>query len=85
VGLGNAGSLVASNIFLSKEAPRFFTGYGVALAFVRLEAALARVFMMGLKWENGKRDRGKRNDRFELPKDEKDNLGNDHPDFRFCY
>ena len=85
VGWGNLGSIVASNIFLTREAPRFFTGYGVALGFIGVEAILAVAFMVGLKRENKKRDRGERNDRFNLPKEEVENLGDDHPDFRFHF
>jgi MFS family permease len=85
IGFGNIGSIVASNIFISKEAPKFITGYSVALAFVVLEAVLALVFLMALKRENGKRNSGSRNWRFDLPKEEADNMGDDHPDFRFCY
>jgi hypothetical protein len=41
--------------------------------------------MMGLKRENRKRGRGERDWRFSLPKEELENLGDDHPDYRFNY
>jgi hypothetical protein len=31
------------------------------------------------------RDQGRRDDRYDLPDDEKNNLGDDHPAFRFTY
>jgi hypothetical protein len=34
-------------------------------------------------WENKKRDRGERNGRLLLPKEQVENLGDDHPEFRF--
>ncbi len=83
VGWGNIGSIVASNIFITTQAPTFFTGYGVALGFIGVEAILAAAFLVGLKRENKKRERGGRDSRFALPKDEAENLGDDHPDFRF--
>lgn len=80
---GNLGSIVASNIFLVRESPTFFTGYGVAFGAIGLEAMLAAAFMVLLKRENNKRNRGQRDGRLALPKEEAENLGDDHPDFRF--
>jgi hypothetical protein len=40
---------------------------------------------LGLWWENRLRDRGKRDYRLRLPTDEAENLGDDHPSFRFTY
>lgn len=36
-----------------------------------------------LRWENAAREDGKRDWRYNLPKDEVDNLGDDDPKFRF--
>lgn len=85
LGLGNVGSIVAGNIFLSREAPRFSTGYGVSIAFIGLEVVLCTAFLLGLKSENKKRDHGARDARLSLPQEELRNLGDDHPDFRFNY
>lgn len=85
LGWGNLGSIVASNIYLTREAPEFPTGYGVAFGFIGVEAVLAVLFMMGLKRENRKRGRGERDWRFSLPEEELENLGDDHPDYRFNY
>ena len=82
VGWGKPGSIVASNIFLSKRAPRFFKGCGVALGFVVIETILVVVFMVALKRENKKRKGGERNDRSSLPRDDTENLGDDHPEFQ---
>ena len=85
LGLGSVGSIIASNIFVNREAPTFQTGYGVSVSFIGLEVLLCTVFTLGLKRENKKRDRGERNTRLNLPPDELNNLGDDHPDFRFNY
>lgn len=83
VGIGNSGGMAASNIYLQSEAPIFKTGYGTALAMVLVSGVASTVFYLGLKWENRQRDRGKRDWRLELGKEERENLGDDYPGFRF--
>ncbi|KAI3329765.1 major facilitator superfamily domain-containing protein [Ustulina deusta] len=81
IGLGNVGGIVASNIFLDNEAPRFQTGYGVSLGFLGICAVACTVLFFGLKRENEKRDRGERD--YRLGKGDAHNLGDDHPHWRF--
>ncbi|KAG9545874.1 MFS transporter, partial [Aureobasidium melanogenum] len=83
IGLGNAGGLVSSNVFFQEEAPYYPTGYGTSLALLVLTGIAAVVFYVGLKRENAKRDAGKRDDRLLLA--DADNLGDDHPSFRFSF
>lgn len=83
IGLGNAGGIIGSNIYLAKEAPRYPTGYGTALGLLWLSGLMCTIFYIGLKLENKKRDRGERDYRLSLPQNEVDNLGDDHPEFRF--
>ena len=85
VGWRNIRSIVASNIFITTQAPTFFIGYGVALGFIVVEPILAAAFVIGLKRENKKRDWGERDGRLELSEGEVGNLGDDHPDFSFNY
>lgn len=80
LGLGNAAGLVASNIFITSQAPRYPVGYGVVLALMLMTGVFATVMYVGVTRENGKRDRGERSWRLDLP--DADNLGDDHPDFR---
>jgi hypothetical protein len=49
---GNIGSLVGTNIFLDKEAPRYQTGYGVSLGFICLGLATALALELTLKARN---------------------------------
>ena len=84
-GLGQIGGIVASNVFFVSEAPWYPTGYGVCLALLLFNGLMATVMVLGLKRENGKRDRGERDDRYALEKSELENLGDDHPEFRFLY
>lgn len=83
VGFGNAGGLVASNVFLASEAPYYHTGYGTALGLMWVCALACTGFLVGVHFENRKRDRGGRDYRFKEP--DSDNLGDDHPHFRFTY
>ncbi|CAC9884598.1 unnamed protein product, partial [Aureobasidium pullulans] len=82
VGFGNLGGIVASNVFFTEEAPLYKTGYGVGLGFLWVCGVGCVVLFLGVIWENGKRDRGKgiggcRGEHV-------DNLGDDHPSFRFA-
>lgn len=81
LGFGNIGGIVASNIFLVSEAPRYPTGYGVSLGFLGVTATACTVLFFGVRRENAKRDCGERDYRLEKP--DAHNLGDDHPYWRF--
>ncbi|GAW26552.1 putative major facilitator superfamily protein [Rosellinia necatrix] len=83
--LGNTSGLVATNVFLDRESPRYVTGYAVALALTWLGAAAATVLVLALRAENRRRDAGARDYRLRRgrPAEEVRNLGDDHPSFRF--
>lgn len=85
VGFGNAGGIVASNIFLTKEAPLYVTGYATSLGLLWLCALASTALLIGMRVENGKREKGERDGRFGVPVDELENLGDDHPRFRFSF
>jgi len=82
VGFGNLGGIVASNVFFTEEAPLYKTGYGVGLGFLWICGAACVVLFVGVLWENRKRDRGERD--WRLQGEDVDNLGDDHPSFRFA-
>jgi len=83
IGLGNCGGLVASNVFITNQAPGYVTGYSVTLGLLFMCGVACTVLLFGMRAENKKRDRGERDDRF-LALDA-NNLGDDHPHFRFGY
>lgn len=83
VGFGNMGGIVASNIFVTGQAPEYPVGYGVSLALIWVTALSCTGLLVGLVMENRKRERGERDWRLDLP--DADNLGDDHPHFRFTY
>ncbi|KAF2266179.1 MFS general substrate transporter [Lojkania enalia] len=80
VGFGNIGGIVASNVFLASEAPKYPTGYGVSLGMLWICGAACVSLFFLVKSENRKRDRGERDHRLE--EEDADNLGDDHPHFR---
>lgn len=81
VGFGNCGGIVASNIYFQAEAPEYWTGYGVSLALVWICGAACTALFFGVRRENRKRDRGARDWRLDEP--DVDNMGDDHPEWRF--
>ncbi|KAF4472259.1 transporter [Fusarium albosuccineum] len=81
--IGNCSGFVASNIFISSQQPRYPLGFGVGLGFVWLCVFAACAFDMWIQRENKLRDAGKRDHRLDLFQGELDNLGDDHPSFRF--
>ena len=83
IGIGNAGGIVASNIFITNQSPRYPVGYGVSLAMLLMCGIMCTVFYFGLKAENRKRDMGGRDYRFMDERADLNNMGDDHPDFRF--
>lgn len=85
VALGNIGGIIASNIYITNQAPTYPVGFGTSLALQWLTALACTVFFVGLMRENKKREQGKRDYRYNLDQTELDNLGDDHPSFRFVY
>ncbi|KAL2820980.1 major facilitator superfamily domain-containing protein [Aspergillus cavernicola] len=83
VGGGNCGGLIASNIFFESESPDYKTGFSVCLALLLLTALAAIGFAVGLAMENRARERGERDYRLE-DVSEADNLGDEHPRYRYA-
>jgi len=83
IGVGNLGGIVASNVFIANQAPLYKVGYGVCLAMILMCGAACTVFYIGLKLENAKRDGGGRDYRYEDERADLDNMGDDHPEFRY--
>lgn len=85
IGFGNCAGIIASCIFITSESPAYPVGYGVSLALIWVSGVACSVFLYGLWRENRKRDKGDRDDRLQLPQEELENLGDDHPSYRFAY
>lgn len=85
IGFGNCAGIIASNIYITDQKPTYKIGYGVSLGLQWLCGIACTAFFIGLMIENKKRDEGKRDYRLALPKEEVENLGDDHPTFRYAY
>lgn len=81
IGFGNTGGIIASNVFLDSEMPLYWTGYGVSLGMMCLCGVMCTVLFLKIRQENRKRDRGERDWRLQEP--DIDNMGDDHPHWRF--
>lgn len=85
IGFGNCGGLVASNVFFTSESPLYVTGYSTCLSLILL-CMISAIGLFLILWrENRLRDQGARDHRLGLEPDELQNLGDDHPGFRFAY
>ena len=85
IGFGNLGGIIASNIYITTQKPRYPVGYGVSIALIWMCGIACTILVFGLRLENKKRERGERDARLSLPREEVENLGDDHPRFRFTY
>lgn len=85
IGTGNIAGLIASNVYITTEAPFYKTGYSTGLGMILMMGVAATVNLLYCMWENRQRDQGKRDHRLSLPAEEVANLGDDHPSFRFGY
>lgn len=81
---GNLSGFIASNAFISNQAPRYPVGYGVALAMTVCAAAAATVLYLGYGRENRRRDRGERDHLLHETNRGDDNLGDYHPAYRYA-
>ena len=83
VTIGNLAGIIGSNVFLQNEAPHYTTGYSVALATMWLAVGCASAMFFFMWRENKKRAAGERDDRLSLPEEDRNNMGDWHPSFRF--
>ncbi|KAI0807685.1 MFS general substrate transporter [Fomes fomentarius] len=75
---------VAAFSFLPRDAPRYITGYSVAVAFIVLALVSSTVYYLGISWENRRRDRmQKEGINAHLSEDEKKHMGDLSPDYRY--
>jgi MFS family permease len=88
VTVGNLGGICGSNIFLSKQAPKYPVGFGVCLGVLVCSMAATVVMRYCLKRENQRRDdlmagRSLEEVRLEYTEEELLNLGDRSPFFRY--
>ncbi|KAJ6119017.1 Major facilitator superfamily domain general substrate transporter [Penicillium samsonianum] len=93
--VGNVAGIIGANIFLISESPvpgpngqvytgrPYVTGYSVSLALMWFGAISATAMFFLMRRENKKRTAGERDQILDLPEEERNNLGDHHPSFRF--
>lgn len=85
VGWGNLNGVVSSNIYLTEEKPRYWSGHGVVLGYLTLCLLGGSLFMhFSLRAENAKRRSGQRDHILDgLTEEEKMIKGDRRPDFMY--
>ena len=85
VGWGNLNGVVSSNIYLTEEKPRYWSGHGVVLAYLTICLFGGSIFMhFALRAENAKRRSGQRDHILDgLTEEEKIIKGDRRPDFLY--
>ena len=76
------GGIIATFSFLSKDAPKYITGYSICLGFTCLSVLASLVYLFGIVAENKRRDRGDA-DSVDMSVDEKGLMGDLNPDYRY--
>ncbi|KAK8112149.1 Vitamin h protein [Apiospora kogelbergensis] len=81
---GNAGSFIGTNVYLKREEPTFRTGFSTGLGLCALGMLAATVMFMGVLIANKRRDK-RRGVLTEVSHEGSiEDLGEQHPDFRYC-
>ncbi|KAH9835024.1 MFS general substrate transporter [Rhodofomes roseus] len=86
IGIGNLASLIVSNIYLSKDAPRYIMGHALELMFIGIGLVNLPILVGLYRWENAKRDEMQRamaEKGIEYSDEELRRLGDRAPDFRY--
>ena len=82
---GNCGSIMGSNVYLSREAPVYHTGYGISLGMTALTIIVGTAFFFYARYENHQKASGARDYLLSLPQAEQNALGDKHPSYRYTY
>ncbi|MCJ1467670.1 hypothetical protein MMC07_006295 [Pseudocyphellaria aurata] len=81
IGFGNIGGIIATFAFLTKDAPRYKTGYSICISFVSLSALSCLVYFVSCFMQNRNRDRNPPD--AHLTEHEKTEMGDLSPDYRY--
>jgi MFS family permease len=78
--VANLAAFVATFTYVKSDSPRYTTGHAINLGTLGLTLIVTATTMLYCKWENGKRERGERDDRLI---GDQSLLGHRHPAFRY--
>ncbi|KAK0704319.1 MFS transporter-like protein [Lasiosphaeris hirsuta] len=81
ISIANCSAFIGTFIYLQRDSPKYVLGHSINLGALALTLALSCVQIAYLRWENGKRDRGDRDER--LVQRDAHRLGHRHPRFRY--
>lgn len=82
-GFGNCGAFVSGNVFITNQSPRYPVGFGVGLGFGCLCLVATTTYFFFLRRENHRRDKNQSTGGSNYSDEQKQDLGEAHPDFRF--
>jgi hypothetical protein len=83
ISIGNCGNLISSNVFITKQSPRYPVGYGVGLGLT-LMTMLCITVLEGYLWsQNKKKTSGADAYLTEESKEQIDTIGDSHPNFKY--
>lgn len=86
VGFGNIGGIIATFIFLSKDAPRYAKGLGISIAFTVLAIIIMSILVLYLRVRNSTKQTEEYKDKFFKQDDKTIVLAGDkHPSFKYLY
>lgn len=81
VSFGNIGGIIAVFAFLSKDAPKYITGYSICIAFTVLSIIACILYFIACAWQNRHRDRTPVD--VGLTEYEKTEMGDMNPEYRY--
>jgi hypothetical protein len=81
ISIANCSAFIETFIYLQRDSPKCALGHSVNLGALAITIVLVAAQIWYLGWENGKRERGERDD--TLLQGDADKLGHRHPNFRF--
>lgn len=88
IGFGNIGGIIATFAFLKKDSPKFIPGYSICIAFTILSIVACVLYGFGCMTANKRRNQEASLNReagqsHHLTEDEKTELGDMSPDYRY--
>ena len=82
--VGNAGGIIGSFMYLDEEAPTYYTGFGLSLAFGASGIVASVILELSYRWANARRDKITEEEvRDKYTEDELMKLGDRSPLFRY--
>lgn len=82
--VGNIGGIIGSYMYLDSEKPKYYTGFGLSLAFGGSGVIVALLLELSYKWENNRRDKMSEAEvRAKYTEEELMRMGDKSPLFRY--